>query len=1776
MSIGGRLQNVTHFAGYDPIESDESKGSTFYFPGGVFEWKGQVYIADSGHHRIKKRDIYGNVFTIAGTGIAGYSGDNDLAINAQLNFPQSIYVIDDMIFIADTNNHVIRSIDSHGVIRTIAGNGIRGYSGDGELATDSQLNFPQSVCEYDREIYIADTNNNRIRRVDQDGFIWTMAGTGELGIMGDGGLATNAQLMYPRSIQVNKDGIVQFTDEGIRMIDSNGMLKTIVPVHSSTKSGRVLFITDKNQIGTWNSVYVHTNGDIYCVSGNEIRRIDSNNTMTTIAGGAIGGYSGDGDFATQAQFNHPSCVFVFTNGNIYIADTNNHRIRMIDTNGNISTIAGVGEEGYSGDGDLAIYAMLSNPTFVFVDSDEQIYITDGNRVRKIDTNGIITTIAGTGSELFNGDGLLATDTNLARPSSVMVHNSEVYILDSNHRIRKIQTNGTIMTVAGTGETGYDGDGGLAIHAKIIAHNMFVHESGEIYIADMSRIRKIDLSGVIRTVAGTGTCCDDYYLDGISALNAQLFHPSIYVQGNGDIYIADSDRAIREVEFKATTLSAFMFNNQLYQTVIDGVYAPMYHSAFLMDITPKTGQVMIGNVTLNITVSIPSSIYVSDDYIIHIADSFEHKVIIVNGTNTTELSGRSTISNPKYLIVHDGEVYYLEEHLVRKVDRNGMSMTVCGQDRGYDGYTFSENGYVGDLLAIEDKLDNPQSFYIYNNEIYIADTFNDRIRKIETSGVLKTISGTGGFSFGDASLAINALLQRPTGIFVDYNGDVYIVDTGFNVIRKILLDGTIITIAGKIGCKGYSVDGMLATETCFNTPTSVYVHNSEIYITDSGNHLIRKVDTLGYVSTIAGRYGFSGYNGDNVFASTVVLNNPTTIIVHKSGAIYFSDYNNNRIRRIDLHGYIHTFIEDVKVFTIDTSSDSVFFFKNGMILQTETCLEGHCEIITCDGLLPNNTNICHGRGECVETNTCNCTDGYDGTFCQYTSCYGKPSNDLLACNGNGNCTSLDTCACKLGYYGLECEYPSCYGIVKTNDSVCSGHGTCSGLDTCHCHSNYTGARCQKFTCQSCPIHSTCIEPLGCVCTNGYGGSHCEYSLCDGILSNNHTVCNGHGNCTLPNTCKCMNGYYGSKCQYYTCHGVQYSNTSVCNHRGNCTDMNTCTCSHGYTGKACELSICNGITNDNKSVCSGHGTCNNQKCTCNSTFSGDNCQYPVCYGVISNNQTVCSAHGSCIAPNSCKCNTGYNGLKCDTPICYGKSNNTCSDHGKCSDPDTCTCNSGYIGLECELALCYTIPSNDQSVCTGHGSCTAPNTCKCNDGYYGSNCNNAICYDIPSNNQSVCNGHGQCIEHNTCVCQDEYIGSHCNISTCYGISEFNESVCNGHGICKGGKCACLDNYYGNECEIISCFGYNSSHSAQVCNGNGQCQSPNNCTCYDGYFGYECQHPSCYNYAHFSPLVCNHGNGTCISKDTCECNDGFMGLDCSDFACFNISKDDEQVCNFGKCLLPDTCSCREGYYGEKCQFESIHVANVIGSEHAGYNGENVTATRAVVNHPTGIQYLNGELYFSDTNNHRIRKISNGVVKTIAGNGVSGYNGDDILATHAQLNYPHGIHVFNSEIFIADSLNQKIRKVLTNGTIITIVGNTPHTPLFYPQSVFVHPQTEEVYFSDTSIHCVRKITRDGTMINVAGNGNAGYNDYPNGHLATESMLNNPTTIFIDNQVLFIVDQGNNLIRSVSLITNIMTTVAGSRIIGDRVLTTSASLNKPMAVFAFDNEIYFSGKINRI
>jgi len=522
---------------------------------------GNLWIADTGNHRIRKVALNGTISTVGGNGSSGFSGDGGPATSAQLSSPCAIAMdVSGSLFVADRDNHRIRKVVSSGTIGTVAGNGTAGFSGDGGAATSAQLHSPCGVAvDAGGNLIVADTSNSRIRKVSPSGVISTIAGNGTADFGGDGGPATSAKLFGPAGVSQDGSGNLYIADSAngrIRRVSVGGGISTVAgnaPLFSFQDG----IPATSARLRSVNGVAVDVAGNVSIADLQDVRKVTPDGTINTVLAKT---FNGHGDFNSLLG------VAVDANGNIFISDVGDYqldyedsRISKVTASGGVTTYAG-GISGYGGDGGLATSANLSFPLGLAVDANGNLFIADysNSRVRKVSATGTINTVAGNGVWGFSGDGGPAISAQI-RPVGLAVDASgNLFIAEpDNHRIRKVNSNGTISTVAGTGSPGYSGDGGPAASAQLsIPYGVAVDTAGNLYIADSgnNRIRRVAPNGTISTVVGTGSF--GFSGDGGLATMAQLAQPrGVAVNAAGDLFIADTDnQRIRKVSFGPAALT----------------------------------------------------------------------------------------------------------------------------------------------------------------------------------------------------------------------------------------------------------------------------------------------------------------------------------------------------------------------------------------------------------------------------------------------------------------------------------------------------------------------------------------------------------------------------------------------------------------------------------------------------------------------------------------------------------------------------------------------------------------------------------------------------------------------------------------------------------------------------------------------------------------------------------------------------------------------------------------------------------------------------------------------------------------------------------------------------------------------------------------------------------------------------------------------------------------------------------------------------------------------
>jgi sugar lactone lactonase YvrE len=700
-------------------------------------------------------------------------------------------------------------------INSFAGVGSYGDSGDDGAATSAQFKSPAKVAvDAAGNVYVVDIYSNRVRKIDVTGKITAFAGTGEAGFSGDLGHATAAQLSSPQGIAVDTAGNVYISDSG----------------------------------------------------NNRIRKVDTYGMITTIAGTGDGGFGGDGGQATAAMLNNPAGLAVDTDGNLYVADYYNNRVRKIASNGVITTVAGNGTGGYNSDGVLGTASELFYPISVALDSSNHLYIGDllNHRLRKLYlSTGYIQTAAGTGVEATSGaagDGGVASSATVGYVADIAVDASgNIYYADSGlQRIRKIATNGIITPVAGNGVSGYSGDGGLGVMASLSGPTGIVVDSkGKLYVADQNNrvLRVISGDSLIANVPAASL---GQSVNGTIAVmvNRDLIFKSISLGGN-NVNEQGSDFKITSAVgcpadgFQGVTMGTICQFNVTFNPTAAGhrtaslAFVDTDNSQSTLGVTgDATGPQIaysptfpnIGNLTLSTGLNQPTALafdnsgngYIADQNRIQEAINLGQLVTLSTGTYptatptglTTDAQGNLYISdaiNP-YVIKVTPSHYDLMSNQTTlgtpstiSVNANGLSLS------GASGIAATDRG-----------------------DLYISDKGNSRIVKITAERVASVLN-TGTIT-----------LDSPEGVAVDPQGNVFIADTDHVV--KVAVDGSasLVNMGGfTLGhAKGVAVDPV-----------------GNLYIADSTNKKLIRVTTDGTVSVVQTTEVSFGSNGPVILNSS---------------------------------------------------------------------------------------------------------------------------------------------------------------------------------------------------------------------------------------------------------------------------------------------------------------------------------------------------------------------------------------------------------------------------------------------------------------------------------------------------------------------------------------------------------------------------------------------------------------------------------------------------------------------------------------------------------------------------------------------------------------------------------------------------------------------------------------------------------------------------------------------------------------------------------------------
>lgn len=647
-------------------------------------------------------------------------------------------------------------------------------------------------------VFASDYDNCNVVKVSQSGGIIVVAGTGVCGLGGDGGPANRARMLSPGGLAVDAAGNLYIAD---------------------SLNGR-------------------------------IRKVDSAGTISTFAGkGNAISVAAEGVPAISVFLGLPNSLALDKAGNLYFTENSAHRVRRVGVDGMITTVAGTGTPGNSGDGGPAISAALKFPTGLVFDSRGNLFIADSNNyvIRKVDAAGVITTVAGTGLNSSPQTGVQATASPIGYVQGLAVDSADnLYIASESDYLLRVDSKTSRLTIiAGNGDIGLSGDGGLAVSAAIgRPYAVAVHGDGSIYLGERgnygtvrqsnvfldlgfaNRIRRIDPAGVIRTFAGNGA----YRFAGDTgpAVAAALNGPAgLVLDREGSLWIADS------------------FNGRVRRVTSNG------------QITTMAGD---GN------------------------QSFAALAGAGQGTNTSLFFPWDVIVDPA------GGILVAEDYRVRRLTADGILTPLIGDGRARDA---GDNGPAAraSVFFVSGLSMDP------TGNTYLVDSLSCRVRVVTPDGVIRAFAGNGTQAFsGDGGPAVSAALNAPAAAVADSQGGLYIADARNNRIRKVTADGMITTLAGD-GTGRFSGDGGPAIKASLNKPNAILLDAmGNLFIADSGNNRIRKISPDGVITTIAGT-GTAGFSGDGGAPLAAQLNNPAGLAFDAAGNIYFSDTGNHRIRKI---------------------------------------------------------------------------------------------------------------------------------------------------------------------------------------------------------------------------------------------------------------------------------------------------------------------------------------------------------------------------------------------------------------------------------------------------------------------------------------------------------------------------------------------------------------------------------------------------------------------------------------------------------------------------------------------------------------------------------------------------------------------------------------------------------------------------------------------------------------------------------------------------------------
>jgi mucin-19 len=1741
-----RNSNVTTLAGGVSRGTIDGQGTAAQFnnPSGIaVNSAGIIYIVDQGSSLIRKIDRNSNVTTLAGSAYAhGFADGQGTA--ARFYNPFGVAVDSaGIVYVADRINNRIRKIDTSSNVTTLAGS-TQGFSnGQG---TSAQFNIPYGVAvDSAGSVYVADINNNKIRKIATESITTTTAVittvAGSNAGFADG---ANGQFNSPQGISLSGSNIY-VADTG------NNRIRMVVPGTSSTVSQAMVTTLAGSTQGSANGqgisaqfyspqgVAVDSAGSVYVADSynNRIRKIDRNSNVTTLAGSTMGFSNAQG---TAAQFLPPSGVAVDSAGIVYVADWQMNKIRKIDRSSNVTTFAGSTQGSANGQGTAASFFF---PTGVAVDSAGNVYVADSynNVIRKIDRSSNVTTLAGSGIVGCNNGQGTAAQFNF--PNGVAVDSAGVvYVSDSaNYRIRKIDINSNVTTLAGSTVGCNDGQGTAAQFSQ--PFGLTVDSAGIVYVADwqINRIRKIDINSNVTTLAGSGA---QGFQDG-TASSAKFNQPrGITVDSAGIIYVADTgNHQIRKIATESITTTTSVITTVAGSTAgfADGangqfnspqgislsgsnIYVADTGNNRIRLIAPGTSstvsQVMVTTLAgstqgsanglgINAQFYTPNGLAFDSAGIIYLADTYNNRIRKISSSNVMTLAGSTQgfvdsqgISAQFYqptavILDSSGNVYVADtgNNRIRKIDTACNVTTVAGSTAGFSD-------------GVNGLLNSPKGISLSGSNIYVADTGNNRIRMV-VPGVSSTVSqamvttlagSTSGFANGQGTAA---QFIFPRGVAVDSAGIIYIADSFNNRIRKIDINSNVTTLAGST--QGFA-NGQ-GTSAQFNVPFGIAVDSAGIlYVSEFNNNLIRKIDINSNVTTLAGSGAQGSANGQGTAAQFL---SPCGVAVDSAGIIYVADTGNQLIRKIDRSSNVTTLAGSTQGSANGQGTAAQFNQPRGVAVDSAgivyVCDTGNYMIRKID----RNSNSTSLAGSGVV----GCNDG-QGTSAQFNDIY------AMTIDSAGIIYVADTTNNRIRKIDINSNVTTLAGSTQ---GFSNGQGTSAqfyqpqGLAVDSAGNVYVGDtgnhRIRKIATESITTTTAVITTVAGSNAGFADGANGQFNSPQGISlsgSNIYVADTGNNRIRLiaPGTSSTVsqamvttlagsgvvgcNNAQGSNAQFNSPYGVAvdsagsvYVADSI-NHRirkidtsSNVTTLAGST--QGYAnglGTAAQFNIPTGITVDSAGIIYVADTGNNRICKIDRSSNVTT--------LAGNTQGFANGQGTAALFNLPL------GVAVDSA-------------GSVYVADTGNNRIRKIDTNSNVA---TLAGSTQGSANGQGTSAQ--------------------FYFPQG--LVVDSAGSVYVADTGNNRIRKIDINSNVTTLAGSTS---------GFANGlGTAAQFNVPYG-----VAVDSAGSVYVAdQLNNRIRKIDTSSNVTTLAG-----------------STSGSANGQGT-----SAQFNQPYgVAVDSAGIV---------YVADLFNNLI------------RKIATESITTTTSVITTVAGSNAGFADGANGQFNSPQGISLSGSNIYVADTGNNRIRLImpgtsstvSQATVTTLAGSGVFGTaNGQ---GTAAQFDIPYGVAVDSAGIiYVSDTGNDRIRKIDTSSNVTTLAGSTPGfsngqgtAAQFYNPGAVAIDSAGIIYVADTTNNRIRKIDINSNVTTLAGSTQG----FSNGQ-GTSAQFYQPIGIAVDSAgYVYVTEYGTNLIRKIDTSSNV-TTLAGSTQGFADGQGTAAQFNSPQGV-AVDSAgiIYVADTLN--